>query len=119
MPRPPLPRSPTGSNNRTPTRYRSIAGNAGDSATLTVITVPANELVAQIHERMLAILPNDRFARWLSDETDPRELLVPFARRSAFAGQAAYCRWRRSARARRINVTAIDHAAAGERSGTP
>jgi putative SOS response-associated peptidase YedK len=27
---------------------------------------------------MLAILPNDRFARWLSDEADPRELLVPF-----------------------------------------
>jgi hypothetical protein len=41
-------------------------------------TVPANELVAQIHDRMLAILPNDRFARWLSDEADPRELLVPF-----------------------------------------
>jgi putative SOS response-associated peptidase YedK len=40
--------------------------------------VPANELVAQIHDRMLAILPNDRFARWLSDEANPRELLVPF-----------------------------------------
>jgi putative SOS response-associated peptidase YedK len=42
--------------------------------TFAVVTVPANELVAQ----MLAILPNDRFARWLSDEADPRELLVPF-----------------------------------------
>jgi putative SOS response-associated peptidase YedK len=40
--------------------------------------VPANELVTQIHDRMLAILPNDRFARWLSDEADPRVLLVPF-----------------------------------------
>jgi len=41
-------------------------------------TVPANELVTQIHDRMLAIPPNDRFARWLSDEADPRVLLVPF-----------------------------------------
>jgi putative SOS response-associated peptidase YedK len=41
-------------------------------------TVPANELVTQIHDRMLAILPNDRFARWLNDEADPRVLLVPF-----------------------------------------
>ena len=46
--------------------------------TFAVVTVPANELVAQIHDRMLAILPNDLFARWLSDEADPRELLVPF-----------------------------------------
>jgi putative SOS response-associated peptidase YedK len=46
--------------------------------TFAVVTVPANELVGQIHDRMLAILPNDRFARWLSDEADPRELLVPF-----------------------------------------
>jgi putative SOS response-associated peptidase YedK len=46
--------------------------------TFAVVTVPANELVAQIHDRMLAILPNDRFARWLSDEADPRDLLVPF-----------------------------------------
>jgi hypothetical protein len=46
--------------------------------TFAVVPVPANELVAQIHDRMLAILPNDRFVRWLSDEADPCELLVPF-----------------------------------------
>ncbi len=46
--------------------------------TFAVVTVPANELVVQIHDRMLAILANDLFARWLSDEADPRELLVPF-----------------------------------------
>jgi putative SOS response-associated peptidase YedK len=46
--------------------------------TFAVITVPANELIAPIHDRMLAILPNDRFPRWLSDEADPRNLLVPF-----------------------------------------
>jgi putative SOS response-associated peptidase YedK len=57
-----------------------------------VVTVPANELVAQIHDRMLAILPNDLFARWLSDEADPRELLAPFpADQLAVSPQ----RWRR------------------------
>jgi putative SOS response-associated peptidase YedK len=43
-----------------------------------VITVPANELIAPIHDRMFAILPNEQFSRWLSDETDPRDLLMPF-----------------------------------------
>jgi putative SOS response-associated peptidase YedK len=42
--------------------------------TFAVITVPANELVASIHDRMLAILPNDQFPRWLSNEADPRDL---------------------------------------------
>jgi putative SOS response-associated peptidase YedK len=46
--------------------------------TFAVITVPANELVAPIHDRMLAILPAEQFPRWLSDEADPRDLLVPF-----------------------------------------
>jgi hypothetical protein len=40
--------------------------------------LPANELIAPIHDRMLAILPNEQFPRWLSDEADPRDLLVPF-----------------------------------------
>jgi putative SOS response-associated peptidase YedK len=43
------------------------------------ITVPANESIAPIHDRMLAILPNDHFSRWLSAEDDPRDLLVPFS----------------------------------------
>jgi putative SOS response-associated peptidase YedK len=46
--------------------------------TFAVITVPANELVAPIHDRMLAILPTEQFPRWLSEEADPRDLLVPF-----------------------------------------
>jgi putative SOS response-associated peptidase YedK len=46
--------------------------------TFAVITVPANALIAPIHDRMWAILRNDRFPRWLSDEGDPRDLLVPF-----------------------------------------
>jgi putative SOS response-associated peptidase YedK len=35
-------------------------------------------LVAPIHDRMLAILQNDQFPRWLSEEADPHDLLVPF-----------------------------------------
>jgi putative SOS response-associated peptidase YedK len=46
--------------------------------TFAVITVPANALIAPIHDRMLAILPNEHFPRWLSEEADPRDLLVPF-----------------------------------------
>jgi putative SOS response-associated peptidase YedK len=46
--------------------------------TFAVVTVPANELVAPIHDRILAILPTEQFPRWLSDEADPRDLLVPF-----------------------------------------
>jgi putative SOS response-associated peptidase YedK len=47
--------------------------------TFAVITVQANELVAPIHDRMLAILPNEHFPRWLSDEADPRDLLSRFS----------------------------------------
>jgi putative SOS response-associated peptidase YedK len=46
--------------------------------TFAAITVPANESIAPIHDRMLAILPSAQFPRWLSDEADPRDLLVPF-----------------------------------------
>jgi putative SOS response-associated peptidase YedK len=46
--------------------------------TFAVIIIPANALIAPIHGRMLAILPNDQCPRWLSDEEDPHDLLVPF-----------------------------------------
>jgi putative SOS response-associated peptidase YedK len=46
--------------------------------TFAVITVPANALIAPIHDRMFAVLANEHFPRWLSDEADPRDLLVPF-----------------------------------------
>jgi putative SOS response-associated peptidase YedK len=36
--------------------------------TFAVITVPANALIAPIHDRMLAILPNEQFPRRLSDD---------------------------------------------------
>ncbi len=46
--------------------------------TFAVITTDANELVAEIHDRMPLILAPDDFARWLSDEPDPRDLMRPF-----------------------------------------
>jgi len=42
------------------------------------VTTDANEMVADIHDRMPAILAPADYARWLSDEPDPRDLLRPF-----------------------------------------
>jgi putative SOS response-associated peptidase YedK len=47
--------------------------------TFATITVPANSLIAPIHDRMPAILENAEFRRWLGPETDPHDLLKPFA----------------------------------------
>jgi putative SOS response-associated peptidase YedK len=46
--------------------------------TFAVITTDANELVAEIHDRMPLILAPDDYIRWLGDETDPRDLLRPY-----------------------------------------
>ena len=46
--------------------------------TFAIITTEANELVADIHDRMPVILPPAAYVRWLSDEPDPRELMRPF-----------------------------------------
>lgn len=46
--------------------------------TFVILTVPANELVAQIHDRMPLILPKTAYNRWLGEEADPKDLLVPF-----------------------------------------
>jgi len=46
--------------------------------TFVVITTDANELVAQIHNRMPLILASSDYARWLGDDPDPRDLLQPF-----------------------------------------
>jgi putative SOS response-associated peptidase YedK len=46
--------------------------------TVAIITVPSNELVGEIHDRMPLILPKNAYERWLSEEPDPRDLLVPF-----------------------------------------
>jgi len=46
--------------------------------TVAIITVPANELVATIHDRMPAILHRADYDRWLRVEPDPRDALRPF-----------------------------------------
>jgi putative SOS response-associated peptidase YedK len=46
--------------------------------TFAIITVPANDLVAAVHDRMPAILDKANFSRWFADEADPRALLVPY-----------------------------------------
>jgi putative SOS response-associated peptidase YedK len=46
--------------------------------TFTVITVPSNELITQIHDRMPAILRPADYERWLSTEPDPHDLLITF-----------------------------------------
>jgi putative SOS response-associated peptidase YedK len=43
-----------------------------------VITTDANELVAEIHDRMPLILAPKDYARWLSDEPDPHAMMGPF-----------------------------------------
>lgn len=52
--------------------------NGAWERTFCIITVPANELVATIHDRMPAIIPIEHHARWLGTEPDPRDLLQPF-----------------------------------------
>jgi putative SOS response-associated peptidase YedK len=46
--------------------------------TFAIITTDANQLVAEIHDRMPLILAPADYIRWLSDEPDPHELMRPF-----------------------------------------
>jgi putative SOS response-associated peptidase YedK len=46
--------------------------------TFAVITTDANEMVVDIHDRMPVILAPGDYARWLSDEPDPRDLMRVF-----------------------------------------
>jgi putative SOS response-associated peptidase YedK len=43
-----------------------------------VRTTDANELVAEIHDRMPLILAAADYVRWLSDDPDPHDLLKPY-----------------------------------------
>jgi putative SOS response-associated peptidase YedK len=53
--------------------------NTGEwERTFAVITVPSNELIAQIHNRMPAILKPEGYERWLSLEPDPDDLLITY-----------------------------------------
>jgi putative SOS response-associated peptidase YedK len=43
-----------------------------------VVTTNANELVAEIHDRMPVILRPEDYERWLGPEADPGDMLQPF-----------------------------------------
>ncbi len=45
--------------------------------TFATITVPANDLVGQIHDRMPLLLSKSAYERWLGMEPDPSDLLTP------------------------------------------
>lgn len=49
-----------------------------EQRTFALITCPPNELVATIHDRMPVMLHEKDYARWLSDESNPADLMVPF-----------------------------------------
>jgi putative SOS response-associated peptidase YedK len=46
--------------------------------TFAINTADANELVAEIHDRMPLILAPADYVRWLSDEPNPHDLLRPY-----------------------------------------
>jgi putative SOS response-associated peptidase YedK len=46
--------------------------------TFAIITTNANELIAEIHDRMPLILAPGDYQHWLSDEPDPHVLMRPF-----------------------------------------
>ena len=53
--------------------------NTGEwERTFAIITVPSNDLVAHIHNRMPAILEPKSYNRWLGLETDPHNLLITY-----------------------------------------
>jgi len=46
--------------------------------TFAVVTCGPNEMMAEIHDRMPVILHREDYARWLSAEPDPEDLMVPY-----------------------------------------
>ena len=53
--------------------------NTGEwERTFAIITVPSNELVGKIHNRMPAILEPKSYDRWLGPEPDPHDLLITY-----------------------------------------
>jgi putative SOS response-associated peptidase YedK len=54
--------------------------NSGEwERTFAIITVPANSLVEQIHNRMPAILSPTSYNRWLGPEPNPHDLLITYS----------------------------------------
>ncbi|XUR38689.1 Abasic site processing protein (plasmid) [Rhizobium leguminosarum bv. trifolii] len=49
-----------------------------DILNFAVLTCAPNEMMATIHDRMPVILHRNDYARWLSTEPDPADLMKPF-----------------------------------------
>lgn len=49
-----------------------------EAKTFCIVTCPPNDLVATIHDRMPVILHEKDYARWLGEDADPADLMVPF-----------------------------------------
>ena len=47
--------------------------------TFAVVTATANDLVGDIHNRMPVILPPEAYADWLGGDSDPADLMRPYA----------------------------------------
>src|SRR6478735_7993094 len=59
--------------------WKAIKGQkAKQPYAIAMITTDANELVAKIHARMPLILAPTDYARWLSEQPDPGDLMRPF-----------------------------------------
>ena len=59
--------------------------------TFAIITTDANELVANIHDRMPLILAPSDYEEWLSDHPDPRELMRAFPASSMHMWPVSTC----------------------------
>jgi putative SOS response-associated peptidase YedK len=58
-------------------RWRQPGADDAVVRSCTIITCPANDLVAPLHDRMPVILRPETHARWLDPKTDARGLLKP------------------------------------------
>jgi putative SOS response-associated peptidase YedK len=67
--------------------------------TFAIITTNANELVAEIHDRMPLIITAGDYARWLGEEADPYELMRPFPAETMRSGRS-----RRESTSRRTTI---------------
>jgi len=59
-------------------RWQALEGDVLE--TCTILTTEANQLVAQVHDRMPVILPTDRYDQWLDPTPQPSEPLQALLR---------------------------------------
>ena len=60
------------------TRPDPNARTGTENKTFAIVTCTPNDLVAAIHDRMPVIVHEKDYARWLSEDPDPADLMVPF-----------------------------------------